>query len=47
MNAIGPQTRSEGVTRIVKSEIHEPRIFAGIPPASLNGIDVHTRASID
>src|SRR5437868_13000837 len=31
---------------IVESEIHEPRIFASIPPACLDGINVHTRAGI-
>jgi hypothetical protein len=30
----------------VESEIHEPRIFANIQPACLDGIDVYTRAGI-
>jgi len=34
------------MTSIVKPKIHESRIFASIPPACLNGIDVHTRAGI-
>src|SRR5689334_5903713 len=46
VNAIGSKTRGEGVTGIVESEIHEPRILASVPPACLNRIDVHTRAGI-
>src|SRR6266542_4696505 len=46
MNAIRSQTRSEGVTSVVKPEIHETRFFASVPPACLNGIDVHTCAGI-
>lgn len=46
VNAIGPETRCEGVTGVVESEIHEARIFTSVPPASLDGIDVHTRAGI-
>src|SRR6185295_636568 len=46
VNAIGSQTRGKGVTSIVEPKIHEARIFAGIPPACLNGIDVDTRAGI-
>src|SRR6266498_96627 len=34
------------MTRIVKPKIHESRLLAGVPPARLNGIDVHTRAGI-
>src|SRR5438105_5649296 len=34
------------MTSIVQSEIHEPCIFAGIPPACLDGIDVDTRTRI-
>jgi hypothetical protein len=29
-----------------KSEIHEARVFASIPPACLDGIDVHARAGV-
>ena len=46
MNATGPQMRGERVTSVVESEIHEPRIFTSIPPARLDGIDVHARAEI-
>src|SRR5688572_30084201 len=34
------------MTRVVKPEIHETRLLACVPPARLNGIDVHTRSSI-
>src|SRR5437868_5882131 len=34
------------MTSIVESEIHEPRIYASIPPACLDGIDVDTRTRI-
>lgn len=46
MNAIGSQTRREGVTGIVKPEIHEARIFASMPPTHTNGIDAHAGAGI-
>src|ERR1700752_239092 len=46
VNAIGSETRCERVTSIMKSEIHEARIFASIPPACLNRIDVDTRTGI-
>ena len=46
VNAIGSQTRGEGVTSIVKPEVHEPSIFASAPPACLNGIEVHPRAGV-
>ena len=46
MNAIGSQARGEGVSSIVKSKIHEARIFASMPPTHIDGVDVHARAGI-
>lgn len=46
VNSIGSQTRSEGVTSVVKPKIHESRFFASVPPAGLDGIDVHIRLRI-
>jgi hypothetical protein len=34
------------MSSIVEPEIHEYRIFAGIPPACLDGIDINARAGI-
>ncbi len=46
VNAIGSQTRGEGVAGIVESKIQESRVFASAPPACVDGINVHTRARI-
>jgi hypothetical protein len=46
MNSIGSQPRREGVTSIVESKIHESCLLASVPPACLNGINVHTSSSI-
>src|SRR5688500_8991971 len=34
------------MTSVVKPEIHESRFLAGVPPACLNRIDIHTTAGI-